>query len=82
MKNIRKSSRRNFLTKLSLGTAALSMPNFINAKNSTDRKKILRPAGNYHTYSANDKIRLATIGFGIQGIGDTGNAVNINGVCL
>ena len=80
MENKKRSSRRKFLTKVSLGTAAIAMPNILIAKKNFGSKEILYPTETYHTYSANDKIRLATIGFGIQGIGDTANAVRIEGV--
>ena len=63
-----------------MGTAALSMPNILLANKNNTRKEILHPGRSYHSYSASDRIRLATIGFGIQGIGDTGNAVRIDGV--
>jgi len=80
MKNKNQSSRRDFLAKLSLGTAAFTMPNILTAGSKNVDKRILKPEESYQSYSANDKIRLATIGFGIQGIGDTNNAVRVNGV--
>ena len=80
MNSRKKTSRRDFLTKVSLGTAALSVPNILTARNKGIRKEILESNYISKTYAANDKIRLATIGFGIQGIGDTGNAVGVDGV--
>lgn len=80
MKKINRASRRNFLNTLSIGTAALAVPNILTAKVTATKKEILYPDESHNTYSANDKIRLATIGFGIQGIGDTGNAVQVDGV--
>jgi predicted dehydrogenase len=80
MKNMKKSSRRNFLTRLSLSAAAIATPNILSARKSAGKKEILHSSENYNSYSANDKIQLATIGFGIQGIGDTGNAVRVDGV--
>jgi len=80
MKNKKQSSRRDFLSKLSLGTAAISIPNILTAKSNNRSREVLQSTENYRTYAANDKIRLATIGFGIQGIADTGNAVGIDGV--
>jgi predicted dehydrogenase len=80
MKNRKQSSRRDFLNKLSLGTAAFTAPNILFAGNKSTNNKILTPKESYRSYSANDKIRLATIGFGIQGIGDTYNAVQVNGI--
>ena len=80
MKNKKQSSRRDFLSKLTLGTAAFSVPNILTAKGNSRKREVLKNAENYHSYAANDKIRLATIGFGIQGIGDTANAVGIDGV--
>lgn len=80
MNSRKKSTRRDFLTKVSIGTAALSVPNILAARSTGIRKEILEPEYVKKTYSANDKIRLATIGFGIQGIGDTANAVGVDGV--
>jgi predicted dehydrogenase len=80
MKNKKQTSRRNFLSKLSLGSAALSMPHLLHADRRVERKEIIQHAEAYNTYSANDRIRLAAIGFGIQGIADTTNAVRIDGV--
>jgi len=80
MNHMKKSSRREFLGKVSLGTAALTFPHVIPAKAGNIRKEILKPNNLSESYSANDKIRLATIGFGIQGIGDTWNAMTVDGI--
>ncbi len=80
MKNRKRSSRRDFLTKLSMGTAALVTPTILKAKNQNIKTEILKPKAINNKYAASEKIRLATIGFGIQGIGDTSNAVMVDGV--
>ena len=80
MKKNKRSTRRDFLTKFSMGTAALITPTLLDAKNKSIRKEILQPENISNKYAANDNIRLATIGFGIQGIGDTSNAVRVEGV--
>jgi predicted dehydrogenase len=80
MKNKKQSSRRDFLTKLSLGTAALTVPNILSANSKYTVKKLIEPKEANRSYAANDQIRLATIGFGIQGIGDTSNAVLVDGI--
>jgi len=80
MKNKKRATRRDFLTKFSIGTAALITPTLLDAKDRNMRREILQSENISKKYAANDKIRLATIGFGIQGIGDTGNAVMIDGV--
>ena len=65
------TSRRSFLRKAALGSAAFTAgPLIINA--SPYEQKLLLP--NRHknfSFSANDHIQLALIGSGIQGIHDT-----------
>ena len=65
------ASRRAFVKKLSLGTAAASFAPLL-GKALQSRDHVLMEK-NYpvRRISANDRIRLATIGFGIQDIGDT-----------
>ncbi|MBR9998242.1 MAG: Gfo/Idh/MocA family oxidoreductase [Cyclobacteriaceae bacterium] len=78
----RKSSRRKFLEKVALGTGALTIPNIVTGKTGQNRVEILHREYRTGKYSANDKINLATIGFGIQGIGDTATAIEVSGVKL
>lgn len=74
------ASRRAFVKKLSLGTAAATFAPLL-GKASQGRDHV-QMEKNYpaRRISANDRIRLATIGFGIQGIGDTMTAVKVPGV--
>ena len=81
MKKSIKNSRREFLSRVTLGAAALSMPGILRA--SGKNTQIIDLADRDYPakkYSANDKIRLATIGFGIQGNGDTSVAAQVDGV--
>jgi predicted dehydrogenase len=78
MKN--KNSRRSFLKKATLSSAVLaSAPTVLGAKTRIEYVKIEKTYPK-KTYSANDQVNLATIGFGIQGIGDTSTAVKVDGV--
>lgn len=75
-------SRRSFLRKATLGSAALTTaPIIINA--STSNQKILLDR-TYEplTFSTNDQIQIGLIGSGIQGIYDTMAALKVNGVKL
>ncbi len=80
MKKSKKNSRREFLSQLTLGAAALSMPGIIKASTRNSREIEISPRQYGKKYSANDKIRLATIGVGIQGTGDSLGAVDVDGV--
>ncbi len=80
MKKKTSSSRRAFLKKLSLGTAAATLAPLAGKAARETVPFIMRKAYPERKISANDKIRLATIGFGIQGIGDTMTAVKVPGV--
>lgn len=80
MKTFNRGSRRKFLGQISLGTAAFAVPNIITGKKLKTRTEWLTRETSRKNYSANDKIRLATIGFGIQGISDTSTAVEVDGV--
>lgn len=80
MKKSKRSSRREFLSKLTLGAAAVSVPGILTAS-PRNRKEIEIPRrAEQKKYAANDKIRLATIGYGIQGTGDTAGALDVDGV--
>lgn len=75
------TSRRLFLKKASLGSAALTTAPMIFAS-SFDQKLLLRRTYENQSYSANDHINLGLIGSGIQGIFDTNAALTVNGVKL
>lgn len=77
----KKNSRRSFLKNASLGTAALTTTPYVIASTS-DQKIFLTTEYSNETFSANDKINLALIGSGIQGIYDTSAALKVNGVQL
>ena len=75
------SSRRSFLKKASLGSAAFtSAPMVFTA--SYNEKLLLQRTYKSAIFSANDTINLALIGSGIQGIHDTRSALEVNGVRL
>jgi len=78
----KKPTRRKFLGQLALGTGALSLPTMITGKGSRTHQESLIRTYEERKYGANDQINLATIGFGIQGIGDTATAVEVPGVKL
>ncbi|MEM9142076.1 MAG: Gfo/Idh/MocA family oxidoreductase [Bacteroidota bacterium] len=74
-------SRRSFLKKASLGTAACTSVPFILSASGNQNHLMYRefPVG---TFSANDQINLGLIGTGIQGILDTRTALKVPGVQL
>ena len=79
MKESPESSRRIFLKKLGLATAATAVgPNLIAAGKSTPLFYIKRSGG----HSANDNINLALIGAGGQGSSDTNTALQVPGIKL
>ena len=75
------SSRRSFLKKATLGSAALTAAPTIFAS-SYNQKIVLQRAYEHTAYSANDQINLALIGSGIQGIYDTQAALRVADVKL
>jgi predicted dehydrogenase len=79
MKN--NSSRRSFIKKAALGSAAFTTAPFVVAS-SHDQKIMLSRTYPVSKYSANDHINLGLIGSGIQGIYDTRAALQVNGVKL
>jgi len=81
-KSDKQNSRRSFLKKAALGTAAIgSAPTVLSG--SYDQKLQLDSRSYAPSYfSANDHINLAVIGSGIQGIYDTTSALRIPGVKL
>lgn len=75
------TSRRLFLKKATLGSAALTTAPMILAS-SYNQKIVLQRSYENKAYSANDQINLALIGSGIQGIYDTQTALRVQGVKL
>ena len=79
MKN--QSTRRSFLKKSILGSAAFSALPAFGQSNSIDRLLLSRTYPEMN-FSSNDQINLALIGSGIQGIYDTTSALRVPGVKL
>ena len=79
MKN--KNSRRSFIKKASLTSAALSSAPFLLAS-PTNSHEFLKRTYTANDYSANNQVNLALIGTGIQGIYDTRAALEVDGVKL
>ena len=76
------NSRRSFLRKAALGTAAItSAPMVIGG---SYKQGLLLNSRSYApvSFAANDNINLALIGSGIQGIWDTTSALRVPGVKL
>lgn len=76
-----KASRRAFLKKATLGTAAITSAPYIMANPALQRLGLYRAYGT-QDFSANDQIQLGLIGSGIQGIYDTTAALKVAGVQL
>ncbi|WP_027078113.1 Gfo/Idh/MocA family protein [Maribacter antarcticus] len=74
-------SRRSFLKKASLTTAAISASPLLFATSREEKLPLIRSYSN-RSYAANDHINLALIGSGIQGIYDTTTALGVTGVQL
>lgn len=74
-------SRRSFIRKATLGTAAMASAPYIMAGPS-GTPVVLRRTYADETFTANDQVNLALIGAGIQGIYDTRNALKVPGVRL
>ncbi|WP_373517872.1 Gfo/Idh/MocA family protein [Pricia sp.] len=75
------TSRRSFLRKATLGSAALTSAPMVLAS-SYNEKLWLNRSYEPSFFSANDQINLALIGCGIQGIYDTQTALQVDGVKL
>ncbi|MDT0605756.1 Gfo/Idh/MocA family protein [Croceitalea rosinachiae] len=75
------TSRRSFIKKATLSSAALTAAPHV-FSNSYDEKILLSRTYGEYNYSANDRINLALIGSGIQGIYDTSSALRVPGVQL
>lgn len=78
----KKPSRRKFLGQMAASTGAFALPSIITGKTSQPKIEMLHRQYDSRKYGANDQINLATIGFGIQGSGDTANALEVKGVKL
>lgn len=76
------ASRRSFLKKATLGSAAFTAAPFIATASPYEQKIILHRNHESISYSANDHIQIALIGSGIQGIYDTTTALKVDGVKL
>ncbi len=74
-------SRRSFLKKASLTTAAISASPLLFATSLEEKLPLIRSYSD-RSYAANDHINLAIIGSGIQGIYDTNTALGVVGVKL
>ncbi len=81
-KSDKQNSRRSFLKKAVLGTAAVSSAPAVLSR--AYRQNILLDARSYaaKTFAANDHLNLALIGTGIQGIYDSTAALQVPGVKL
>ena len=75
------NSRRSFIKKTSLTTAALGSATFL-ISGTKDEQHFLERLYQTRDYASNDQINLALIGTGIQGIYDTQSALQVDGVRL
>jgi len=75
------TSRRSFLKNATLTSAALTAAPYVFAKGYDQKLELSRHYTN-HGFSANDRINLALIGSGIQGIYDTMSALKVTGFQL
>lgn len=74
-------SRRSFIKKASLSSAALATAPLILSASKSEKILLFREY-NTSKYSANDQINLGLIGSGIQGIYDTQAALTVDGIKL
>ena len=80
MSNHNETSRRKFLQKIgSMGLIAAAGPLASLAEKEKAEEQMVRYS---RRFSSNDKIRVAVIGFGIQGHGDLSTALQVPGVEL
>lgn len=75
-------SRRAFLKKATLGSAALTTAPMIISASTHEQKILLDRPYEPTVFSTNDQIQLGLIGSGIQGIYDTMAALKVSGVKL
>jgi len=74
----KKNSRRSFIKRASLTSAALSTAPFLLASSSNEHL-LLNRTYVHQRFSPNDQINIALIGTGIQGIYDTQSALKVDG---
>ena len=81
-KSENQNSRRSFLRKSLLGTAAVTAAPMV--LSGSYKQNLLLGSRSYDSrpFAANDQINLALIGTGIQGIYDTTSALRVPGVKL
>tara|TARA_R110000765_G_scaffold27026_5_gene65995 strand:+ start:4232 stop:5623 length:1392 start_codon:yes stop_codon:yes gene_type:complete len=75
----KKNTRRSFIKRASLTSAAISTSPFLLAA-ATNETQILKRNYSFEHYSNNAQINIALIGTGIQGIYDTQSALQVDGV--
>lgn len=75
------NSRRSFIKRASLTSAALSATPFLLSA-SKNETQLLQRAYSFQEFGVNDKINIALIGTGIQGIYDTQAALQVDGIKL
>ncbi len=75
------NSRRYFLKKAALGSAAVTSAPFILSA-SKNENILMQRAYETNVFTSNDQINLALIGTGIQGIFDTQAALTVSGIKL
>ena len=81
-KNRTQKSRRSFIRKATLGSALVSSSPIVLANSYKQNQLIESRAYATKKFAANDKINLALIGSGIQGISDTSAALKVEGIEL
>jgi predicted dehydrogenase len=81
-KSENQNSRRSFLKKTLLGTAAVTSAPMVLSGSYKQRLLLGSRSYDASTFAANDQINLALIGTGIQGIYDTTSALRVPGVKL
>lgn len=81
-KNRTQKSRRSFIRKATLGSALVSSSPIVLANSYKQSQLIESRAYATKKHAANDKINLALIGSGIQGISDTTAALKVEGIEL
>lgn len=74
-------SRRSFLKKATLGTAALSAGPYVFGARK-NQPALLQRTYNRAAYAANDKVNIGLIGAGIQGTYDTRDILKVPGVAV
>ena len=78
----KQNSRRSFLKKASLTSAAIGAAPYMMAASSKSGALPLKRIYHNVVYTANDHLNIALIGSGIQGIYDTQTALQVDGIRL